>query len=168
MSSFCAGIVRANTMSWWFRITSSSCMNVISARSAPCTTIAGVSLHNDTSATVFNYQRHRSMHLFYSKHRKHTDSIRSTLKNSSIPTVPTLSPYSHTYYYWYSITHSLFHSRLKAFLFCKSSLPQPFLFLIQVSLYGFPRLFTLLLSISVFLLFIFFCFYTFLVVGSVR
>ena len=30
--------------------------------------------------------------------------------------------------YWYSITHSLFHSRLKSFLFCKSSLPQPFLF----------------------------------------
>ena len=39
-------------------------------------------------------------------------------------------------------THSLFHSRLKSFLFCKSSLLQPFLFLIQVSLYGFPRLFT--------------------------
>ena len=57
-----------------------------------------------------------------------------------------LSPYSHTYchtyYYWYSITHSLFHSRLKSFLFCKSSLPQPFLFLLQDSLYGFPRLFT--------------------------
>jgi len=27
-------------------------------------------------------------------------------------------------------------------LFCKSSLPQPFLFLFQHSLYGFPRLFT--------------------------
>ena len=83
-----------------------------------------------------------------------------------------LSPYSHTYchtyYYWYSITHSLFHSRLKSFLFCKTP-PYPFLFLIQVSLYGFPRLFTLLLSISVFLLFsFFFDFYTFLVVGSVR
>ena len=31
---------------------------------------------------------------------------------------------------------------LTSFLFCKSSLLQPFLFLIQVSLYGFPRLFT--------------------------
>ena len=41
-----------------------------------------------------------------------------------------------------SITRSLFHSRLKSFLFCKSSLPQPFLFLLQDSLYGFPRLFT--------------------------
>ena len=50
--------------------------------------------------------------------------------------------YCHAYYYWYSMTHSLFHSRLKSFLFCKSSLHQPFLFLIQVSLYGFPRLFT--------------------------
>ena len=42
------------------------------------------------------------------------------------------------FYYWYSITHSLFHSRLKSFLFCESSLPQPFLFLLQDSLYGFP------------------------------
>ena len=46
------------------------------------------------------------------------------------------------FYYWYSITHSLFHSRLKSFLFCESSLPQPFLCLLQNSLYGFPRLFT--------------------------
>ena len=29
---------------------------------------------------------------------------------------------------WFSITHSLFHSRLKTFLFCKSFPPQPFLF----------------------------------------
>ena len=42
----------------------------------------------------------------------------------------------------------VFHHRLtlspqlKSFLFCKSSLPQPFLFLLQHSLYGFPRLFT--------------------------
>ena len=40
-----------------------------------------------------------------------------------------LHTYCHTYY-WYSITHSLFHSRLKSFLFCKSSLPHPLLFLI--------------------------------------
>jgi len=30
----------------------------------------------------------------------------------------------------------------KSFLFCKSSVPQPFLFLLRDSLYGFPRLFT--------------------------
>jgi len=47
-----------------------------------------------------------------------------------------------SFYYWYSITHSLSHSRLKSVLFCESSLPQPFLFLLQDSLYGFPRLFT--------------------------
>ena len=47
-----------------------------------------------------------------------------------------------SFYYWHSITHSLFHSRLKSFLFCESSLPQPFLSLRQDSLYGFPRLFT--------------------------
>ena len=34
------------------------------------------------------------------------------------------------------------YSMLKSFLFCKSSLPQPFLFLLQDSLYGFPILFT--------------------------
>ena len=64
--------------------------------------------------------------------------------------------YSHTYYYWYSITHSLFHSRLKSFLFCKSSLPLPFFFLLQDSLYGFPRLFT----VTSFYFLVFFCFYT--------
>jgi len=46
------------------------------------------------------------------------------------------------FYYWYSVIHSLFHSRLKSSLLCESSLPQPFLCLLQDSLYGFPRLFT--------------------------
>ena len=40
-----------------------------------------------------------------------------------------------------SPTHS-FTLGLNPSFFCKSSLLQPFLFLIQVSLYGFPRLFT--------------------------
>jgi len=71
-------------------------------------------------------------------------------------------------YYGYSITHSLFHSRLKSFLFCKSSLLQPFLFLLLDSLYGFPRLFTVTSEhIRLFYFLVFFCFYTFLVVGSV-
>ena len=61
---------------------------------------------------------------------------------------------------WYSITHSLFHSRLKTFLFCKSFALQPFLFLIQVSLHGFPRLFTIT-SEHIRLYFIVFLFYTF-------
>jgi len=43
------------------------------------------------------------------------------------------------FYYWYSITHSLFHSRLNIFLFFKSFPPQPFLFFFQVSLHGFPQ-----------------------------
>jgi len=42
-----------------------------------------------------------------------------------------------TYCYWYSITHSLFHSRLN--FFCKSFPSQPFLFFLQVSLHGFPQ-----------------------------
>ena len=64
------------------------------------------------------------------------------------------------FYYGYSITHSLFHSRLKSFLFCESSLPQPFLCLLQDSLYGFPRLFTATSEQSVFLLFSVFSVFT--------
>ena len=66
------------------------------------------------------------------------------------------------------ITQSLFHSRLKSLLFCKSSLPQPFLFFFKIHYMDFPDCLLLLLSISVSLFFSFFCFYTFLVVGSVR
>ena len=51
--------------------------------------------------------------------------------------------------------HDRQHARLKSFLFCKSSLPQPFLFLIQVSLYGFLILFTVTSEHIVFLLFSF-------------
>ena len=87
--------------------------------------------------------------------------------------IRSLSPYSHTYchtyYCWYSITHSLSNSRLKSFLFCKSSLPQPFLFFsFGIHYMDFPYCLLLLLSISVFLLFSFSVFYTFSVVGSVR
>jgi len=56
---------------------------------------------------------------------------------------------------WYSITHSLFHSRLKTFLFCKSFPPQTFLFLLQDSLHGFPRLFTVISQHICFLLLVF-------------
>ena len=65
---------------------------------------------------------------------------------------------------WYSITHSLFHSRLKTFLFCKSFPMQPPIFL-HDSLHGFPSLFTVIAHPS--LLFSFSVLY-FLVVGSVR
>jgi len=68
---------------------------------------------------------------------------------------------------WYSITHSLFYSRLKTFLFCKSFLPQHFLFLLQDSLHGFPRLFTVISEHICFLLLVF-RFLHFLVVGSMR
>jgi len=52
-------------------------------------------------------------------------------------------------------------TRCKTFLFCKSFPPQPFLFLLQDSLHGFPRLFTfisehicfMLFSLSVFTLY---------------
>jgi len=47
---------------------------------------------------------------------------------------------SHTYYYLFSITHSLFHSRLKTFLFCKCLLlsTAAFLFLLQDWLHDSP------------------------------
>jgi len=81
---------------------------------------------------------------------------------NSVKALKAFHPYnSHTYYYWYSTTHSLFHFRLKSFLFCKSSLPQAFLFLIQVSLYGFPILFTATSEHIRLFTFIFLCFYTF-------
>jgi len=57
-----------------------------------------------------------------------------------------------------------FHSRLKTFLFCKSFPPQPFLFLLQDSLHGFPRLFTVISQHICFVLLV--ClFLHFLVVG---
>ena len=68
---------------------------------------------------------------------------------------------------WYSSTHSLLHSGLKTFLFCKSFPPQPFLFLLQDSLHGFPRLFTVISEHICFLLLVFLLLH-FLVVGSVR
>ena len=71
--------------------------------------------------------------------------------------IRSLSANSHTYYYWYSITHSLFHSRLKTFLFCKSFPPQPFLFFFRTDYIDYPDCLLLLLSISVFT-FLFFCF----------
>ena len=49
-----------------------------------------------------------------------------------------------------------------SFLFCKSSLPQPFLFLLQDSLYGFPRLFTVTSEhIHLFYFLVFFLFLNF-------
>ena len=56
----------------------------------------------------------------------------------------------------YSVTHSLFHSRLKTFLF-----------LLQDSLHGFPRLFTVISEHICFLLLVF-LFLHFLVVSSMR
>ena len=61
-----------------------------------------------------------------------------------------LSANSHTFYYWYSVSHPLFHSRLKTFLFCKSFPPQPFLFFFRTDYMDSPDCLLLLLSISVF------------------
>ena len=55
---------------------------------------------------------------------------------------------------------SLFHSRLKTFLFCKSFPPQPFLFFSRTDYMDSPDCLLLLLSISVFY-FLVFLLYTF-------
>jgi len=64
-----------------------------------------------------------------------------------------------------SPTHSLFHSKLMTFLFCKSFPLQPFLFLLRDSLHGIPRLFTVISEHIGFLLLVF-VFLHFLVVGG--
>jgi len=51
---------------------------------------------------------------------------------------------------WYSITHSLFHSRLKTFLFCESFPLQPFLFFFRIHYVDSSDYLLLFLSISVF------------------
>jgi len=57
---------------------------------------------------------------------------------------------------WYSITHSLLHSTLKTFLFCKSFPLQPFPFLLlKYPLHGFPGLFTVISEHTCFLLLFF-------------
>jgi len=76
--------------------------------------------HNERECLQYNYKRRRAA-------------------GPSATIIISLQSY---FYYWYSIPHPLFHSRLKSLLFCESSLPQPFLCLLQESLYGFPRLFT--------------------------
>jgi len=71
---------------------------------------------------------------------------------------------SYTYYYYlFFITHSLFHSRLKTFFFCKSFPLQPFFFFFRTD-YMIPQTFT----VRLFLLFSFFSVLQFLVVVSVR
>ena len=69
--------------------------------------------------------------------------------------IRSLSANIHTYYYRYSITHSLFHSRLKTSLFCKSFPPQPFLFFFRIHYKDSPDCLLLLLSIFRLLLFSF-------------
>jgi len=54
------------------------------------------------------------------------------------------------------------------FLFYKSFPPQPFLFIFQDSLHVFSRLFTVISEHICFLLFSYFLFLHFLVVGSMR
>ena len=74
---------------------------------------------------------------------------------------------SHTYYYQFSITHSLFRSRLKTFLFCKSFPLQPFLFFFRTD-YMIPQTFTVTSEHIRFYFLVFCTFLNFLVVGSVR
>jgi len=71
----------------------------------------------------------------------------------------------YTYYYWYSISPSLFHSGLKTSLFCKYFPPWPSFFRTD---HGFPGLFNATSEHIRFLLHSFFSFHPLLVVVSVR
>ena len=67
----------------------------------------------------------------------------------------------------YSVTHSLFHSRLKTYFICKCFPPQPFLFFFRIHYVDSPDCLLLLLSTFRLLLFSF-SVLTLLVVVSVR
>jgi len=80
----------------------------------------------------------------------------------------TLSPYSHTFIIGIpSPTHS-FTLGLNPSFYANPPYRTLSFFSFKIHCMDFPDYLLLLLSISVFLLFSFFCFYTFLVVGSVR
>ena len=75
---------------------------------------------------------------------------------------------SYIYYYYFFITHSLFHSRLKTCFFCKSFPLLPFYFFFRTD-YMILQTFTVISSISVRLFLLFtFSVLQFLVVVSVR
>jgi len=81
---------------------------------------------------------------------------------------PAGGAYSHTYRYWYSITHPLFHSRPKTFLLCKSVPPRSLSFSSSGFTTWIPQTFTVTSEHIRLLLFSFFSVLHFLVVGSVR
>ena len=64
------------------------------------------------------------------------------------------------FYYWYSITHSLFHSRLKSFYSANPPYRSLSFVSFKIHYIDFPDCLLLLLSISVFLLFSFFSVFT--------
>jgi len=66
-----------------------------------------------------------------------------------------------------SPTHSFFPGFKPSFSAIFPTVALPF-FLLKYLLHGFPGLFTVISEHICFLLLVFFCFYTFLVVGSVR
>ena len=102
--------------------------------------------------------RARQLHVvaatLYTPHRRGVGgSCAEHLTVESYKIIISLQSY---FYYWYSITHSLFHSRLKSFLFYRSLSFVSF----KIHYMDFPDCLLLLLSISVFLLFSFFSVFT--------
>ena len=75
---------------------------------------------------------------------------------------------SYLLFFWYSITHSLFLSRLKPSFSANPSHCSPSFLLLKYLLRGFPGLFTVISEHICFLLLVSFLFLHFLVVGSVR
>ena len=85
----------------------------------------------------------------------HMQHVAERLTVESYTIIISLQSY---FYYWYSITHSLFHSRLKSSL--SSNPPYRSLSFVSFKIHymDLPDCLLLLLSISVFLLFTFFLF----------
>ena len=117
---------------------------------------------NDYALAAYSISSYIHTHTTIRKSERKTGDVHNSTNNKQKQRIGadlSLSPYSHTYchtYYWYSITHSLFHSRLKF------SANPPYrtlsFFSFRFHYMDFPDCLLLLLSTSVYLLFSFFLF----------
>jgi len=114
---------------------------------AACISVATVNLHHQTSA-------HSGLQISTNSVRVRVDCSalarqrRQTSDAKVVQTVYCSKPH-HTIQ-CHRLIHSLFHSRLKTFLFCKCFSSQPFLFFFRTDYMDSPDSLLLLLSISVF------------------
>ena len=155
---------------WWPRLSVSVCGAVCAClRASPSVCLPAGEFTYETTRPIpiFTFLgRVSPMAVF--QNTNDGDTIRYEMKIRTAGRPLSLSANSHTYYYLVT-THSLFHSRYKTFLFCKS-FPTAALhfFFLNIHYMDSPDCLLLFLSISVFyyLLFLFSTFFSFF--GSVR